>query len=426
VTVRALIQRPPMAAMPSSILRRSLVKGGAQAAKAIAPPIVHDALATGGQALPSPMRQDMEGRLGHDLSGVRVHSDAKAAAAAGAVHADAFTVGRDIVLGTGKWDGTALNGLLAHELVHAVQQSGAGGAGDGPLPISSPDDAAEREAELMGSQLMAGQPARPRTYTGAGLFRQPKGESVAPAEVKTIEGSAASVSWIDPAAGLPASVSDAPPPQTATISFLKGSSGFRFSNYLHAWISTSDSVRVAGFGFHSDSDIYRGPSYLGIPSHAYPVRRTPRRITEAGVERVEFDQLVGARTVSAGVIGGVVGAGVGALTGALIGGAVAGPLGAAIGGIGGAIVGWGAGAATANAEYNFPPIWTHLRLSLKANGERRCSMAAVPSLFPSISQYCDLTQVWSHSGTKSHIDAWQRTSWDGGNPWGVSRPVVTP
>jgi hypothetical protein len=66
----------------------------------------------------------MESRFGHDFSRVRVHKDARAADSARTVNAQAYTVGRDIVLGAREYAPGAYTGksLLAHELTHVVQQ----------------------------------------------------------------------------------------------------------------------------------------------------------------------------------------------------------------------------------------------------------------------------------------------------------------
>ena len=63
------------------------------------------------------------GRLGHDFSQVRVHTDGQAAEAARAVHAEAFTLGHHIVFGTGRFANDTRQGLrlLAHELAHTAQ-----------------------------------------------------------------------------------------------------------------------------------------------------------------------------------------------------------------------------------------------------------------------------------------------------------------
>jgi hypothetical protein len=88
---------------------------------------VTQALASPGKPLESALRQDMERRFGYDFSQVRVHTDATAAQSARDVNASAYTVGNDIVYGTGRYAPTAQHGqrLIAHELTHVVQQSGA-------------------------------------------------------------------------------------------------------------------------------------------------------------------------------------------------------------------------------------------------------------------------------------------------------------
>ena len=86
---------------------------------------------TGAQAraLEPALRQDMEQRFGHDFSRVRVHADAAAQTSARDVNAHAYTVGRDVVFGSGQYaPGTAAGRhLIAHELTHVVQQAGSSG-----------------------------------------------------------------------------------------------------------------------------------------------------------------------------------------------------------------------------------------------------------------------------------------------------------
>jgi hypothetical protein len=67
-------------------------------------------------------------RMGHDFSGVRVHTDSHAAESARAVNALAYTVGRDVVFAEGRYMPGSHKGkaLLAHELTHVVQQTGTG------------------------------------------------------------------------------------------------------------------------------------------------------------------------------------------------------------------------------------------------------------------------------------------------------------
>ncbi|MEK6337406.1 MAG: DUF4157 domain-containing protein [Acidobacteriota bacterium] len=92
-----------------------------------APPSVDRVLAGSGTPLGATLRQDMERRFGYDLSAVRVHSDTSAAQSARDVSARAYTVGHDIVFGAGQFSPDSFAGrrLLAHELTHVVQQTGA-------------------------------------------------------------------------------------------------------------------------------------------------------------------------------------------------------------------------------------------------------------------------------------------------------------
>lgn len=81
-----------------------------------------------GLPIPSATRAFFEPRFGYDFSQVRLHSDARATAAAQAANARAFTVGQDIVFGAGQDAQGTTEGrlLLAHELTHVVQQEQAG------------------------------------------------------------------------------------------------------------------------------------------------------------------------------------------------------------------------------------------------------------------------------------------------------------
>ena len=95
------------------------------------PAIVHDVLRAPGRPLDPNTRAFMEPRFGHDFSQVRVHTDARASQSARAVHARAFTVGRDIAFGAGEYTPETAAGrrLLAHELTHVAQQGAARGHG---------------------------------------------------------------------------------------------------------------------------------------------------------------------------------------------------------------------------------------------------------------------------------------------------------
>lgn len=80
----------------------------------------------GGNPLPDTVRRKMERGFGADFSGVRVHTGSQAADLNRAVGAQAFTLGRDIYMGEGRYEPGTTKGrrLLAHELVHTIQQMG--------------------------------------------------------------------------------------------------------------------------------------------------------------------------------------------------------------------------------------------------------------------------------------------------------------
>ena len=80
-----------------------------------------------GQPLPRSVQRDMAPRLGADLSAVRVHTGDASAQASRRLNAAAFTLGRDIHFGRNRFQPHSGPGreLLAHELVHTVQQGAA-------------------------------------------------------------------------------------------------------------------------------------------------------------------------------------------------------------------------------------------------------------------------------------------------------------
>jgi outer membrane protein OmpA-like peptidoglycan-associated protein len=92
-----------------------------------APLSVDRVLASPGKPLEPSLLQDMEQRFGHDFSRVRVHTGTAAEQSAWDVNAQAYTVGRDMVFGRSRFAPGTNEGrrLIAHELTHVVQQSGA-------------------------------------------------------------------------------------------------------------------------------------------------------------------------------------------------------------------------------------------------------------------------------------------------------------
>ncbi|MGA2292074.1 DUF4157 domain-containing protein [Bradyrhizobium sp.] len=127
-------------------LRTSHV-GSGDLESTVAPPIVHEVLRSPGQPLDAATRAFMEPRFGHDFSRVRVHTDARAAASAEAVHARAYTVGSNVAFGANQYAPANARGreLLAHELAHTIQQqrspgSTASGIGLARKPADADND----------------------------------------------------------------------------------------------------------------------------------------------------------------------------------------------------------------------------------------------------------------------------------------------
>jgi Domain of unknown function (DUF4157) len=112
-----------------------------------------------GQPLEPQAQAQLEAGLGDQLGDVRVHTDAEAAELAGAVDAVAFTSGRDIFFGPGRYEPNTSAGLelLAHEAAHTVQQASGpvpGTSAAGGVLISDPADPFERAAAHAAQQVM--------------------------------------------------------------------------------------------------------------------------------------------------------------------------------------------------------------------------------------------------------------------------------
>ena len=360
----------------------------------------------GGSPLSQDVRAFMEPRFGADFGGVRVHTGGDAVQMNRDLSAQAFTHQKNIHFGSGKAPGK--DDLTAHELTHVIQQTGM------------------LQRQLIGPSVGT---APPSTRT------------------RTIDGSVGSVSWIDPASPAGSGTLGVPDPApSAAISegFITGSSGFRFSNYLHGCVETTDAVTVASSRFYPNSGLYTSPSQFGLPSQRFPIRHNQTSITRGGIQGVQFQQLVGARTISAGVAAATVGTGVGIGAGALLGskggaviGALGGPIGAGVGALIGGVLGAGAGylagTATVNniPQTNFPPIWTEVRLTIMADGTRDFQLLQ-HSLFPSNTFYINpigantLVLSRNYGALASQQTAWQNGGWGSGNPWGMTRPTFTP
>jgi proteasome lid subunit RPN8/RPN11 len=110
----------------------------------------------------------MEARFGHDFGRVRVHTGPEAATSARSLGATAYTVGRDVLFGAGRYAPHTDPGrsLVAHELAHVIQQERGGPTSGG---------AAEREAVRAGALAARGRGGPVPVRLGAqGIQRQPE------------------------------------------------------------------------------------------------------------------------------------------------------------------------------------------------------------------------------------------------------------
>jgi hypothetical protein len=117
------------------------------------PRMVHEVLRSPGQPLDLQARAFFEPRFGQDFSRVRVHADAQAAESAAAVAAKAYTVGADLVFGAAQYSPQTSAGrrLLAHELMHVVQQNSA--SVPSSLSVASASDPREAQADQMANAI---------------------------------------------------------------------------------------------------------------------------------------------------------------------------------------------------------------------------------------------------------------------------------
>lgn len=96
----------------------------------VTPPWVQEKIEAtkgGGDKLPDSIERMAKSKSG-DLDDVRIHTDSNAAELSKAVNAKAFTVGKDIYFGQGKFDTYTSEGkkLIAHEMAHAKDNKGWG------------------------------------------------------------------------------------------------------------------------------------------------------------------------------------------------------------------------------------------------------------------------------------------------------------
>ena len=173
----------------ANLLQRKAVTASSLGA---VPSSVSAALRAPGQPVDADTRVYMESRFGHDFSHVRVHADSGAADSARAVHAVAYTVGRDVVFAPGQYAPNTAAGrqLLAHELTHVLQQSAGLTSVQPRLEIGAPNDPAEIEADRVAARVMSAEAGADKVRVSqapALLRRQPAHGAVPRTETEGCE-----------------------------------------------------------------------------------------------------------------------------------------------------------------------------------------------------------------------------------------------
>lgn len=177
--------RRPLGVRPSTRdwLQRSIgneamqgLTGSIDAAMRAGSSIVADVIRSPGQPLPSSVRADMEQRFGEDFSGVEIHVGDEAEHSAAGVKANAYTLGRHIVFGRGRYSPETSTGweLLAHELAHVVQQGRGGVAPSSDTAESSIEHDAQQAAV---AAVHGGGPVHVESASGVGIARQEDDDS---------------------------------------------------------------------------------------------------------------------------------------------------------------------------------------------------------------------------------------------------------
>ena len=186
----------PTALRPGAVAPRIQRMAAHGEAVGDAPDSVDRVVGRSGSPLDPSVRDEMETRFGRDFSQVRIHQGPESAAAARDVDAHAFTVSNHIVFGEGQSSLASARGrrLLAHELTHVVQQTGAEPGHVSrkmvqrdPIPVDlvPVDEEGRKEAKKLGIDLPTVSDA---TWRSIGGVAHNAGKPLSDAEKTNIKG----------------------------------------------------------------------------------------------------------------------------------------------------------------------------------------------------------------------------------------------
>jgi hypothetical protein len=144
---------PPVGDAPAAMQAQMLQRQAEATAREAGPDLEAKLAgrAGGGAPLSADVRSFMEPRFGFDFSRVRIHNDNESVQMNRQLNAQAFTHGSNIYFGSGK--SPTDRHLLAHELTHVVQQTGASKQKVNKT-IGRPNDLLEPQAKAAADQVM--------------------------------------------------------------------------------------------------------------------------------------------------------------------------------------------------------------------------------------------------------------------------------
>lgn len=138
-----------------------------------------------GKALPESIQRKIEGSIGKDLKGVRIHHDSPAAKSAKLLQAKAYTRGPDVYFGKDNYSPETSKGMkiLTHELTHVIQTGG--NRKSESSKWERPNSAIEKEAQEASAHIFEGHKPVVHTYpSGAGVLRMEEEAEVSPTMTK--------------------------------------------------------------------------------------------------------------------------------------------------------------------------------------------------------------------------------------------------
>src|SRR5436190_8526639 len=120
--------------------------------------LVREVVHAPGAPLDQEARARFGAKLGHSFEDVRIHTDARAAKSARLLGARAYTVGRHVAFADGRFQPGSPEGdrLIAHELVHVLQQEGSAPAERPDVVLAEPGGHHDREAVTIAERVISG------------------------------------------------------------------------------------------------------------------------------------------------------------------------------------------------------------------------------------------------------------------------------